>query len=177
MATLPNSLALINKAGNVVFWFPKAKQLVVSLKRQKETSFTYHPFHTEKAMIIFSEPWNEKSLCSNTGWTTVGNACRGLLEVDKATMNMDNLLEAKIKVRYNYSGFIRATIRIEDKDGHFFVVHMVTICSGKWLAERDVKIHGSFKRQDAIEFDNFNPKAEQFNGIRRNSYGSTWDWG
>uniref|UniRef100_A0A9I9E699 Uncharacterized protein n=1 Tax=Cucumis melo TaxID=3656 RepID=A0A9I9E699_CUCME len=92
----------------------------------------------------------------------IGNACRGSFEVDKATMNMENLLEAKIKVRYNYCGFIPATIRIKDKNGHSFVVHSVTICSGKWLAERDVKIHGSFKRQTTIEFDNFNPKAEQF---------------
>ena len=73
---------------------------------------------------------------------------------------MDNILEAKIKVRYNYNGFIPAAIRIKDKDGHFFMVHTVIICLVKWLAERDVKIHGSFRRQAAINFDNFNPKAE-----------------
>ncbi|KAA0035766.1 hypothetical protein E6C27_scaffold403G00440 [Cucumis melo var. makuwa] len=185
------------------------KVIMNSLKKQTKTSFTYNPFHAEKALIIFSEHQNAKSLCSNTRWTTIskfqvkfefwsiekhagqklipsyggwmsfrgipihtwnidtflqiGNSSEGLLEVEKATMNMDNLIEAKIKVRYNYSGFILATIRIKDKDVHFFVVHTVTICSGKWLAKRDVKIHGSFKRQVAIEFDKFNSKAEQFN--------------
>ncbi|TYK27679.1 LINE-1 retrotransposable element ORF2 protein [Cucumis melo var. makuwa] len=129
------------------------KVIMNSLKRQTESTFTYHPFNAEKALIIFKDPWNMKSLCSNVGWTSdekfqnmdtflqIGNACRGSFEVDKATMNMENLLEAKIKVRYNYCGFIPATIRIKDKNGHSFVVHSVTICSGKWLAERDVKIH------------------------------------
>ncbi|KAA0058459.1 hypothetical protein E5676_scaffold606G001870 [Cucumis melo var. makuwa] len=40
------------------------------------------------------------------------------------------------------------------------------VSSGKWLAERDVEIHSSFKRQAAIEFDNFNPKAEQYTFFR-----------
>ncbi|TYK01568.1 hypothetical protein E5676_scaffold451G001460 [Cucumis melo var. makuwa] len=91
-----------------------------------------------------------------------GNACERLLEVDKAIMNIENLLEAKINVRYNYCSFIPATIKIKDKNGHSFIVHIVTICSGKWLAERDVKINSSFKRQVAIEFDNFNSEAKQF---------------
>ena len=94
----------------------------------------------------------------------IGNACGVLEEVDKVTMDMVNLNEAKIKVKYNYYGFIPTAIRIKDKDDHFFrSTHTVTICSGKWLAKRDVKIHGPFKRQAAIDFDDFNPiKAEQF---------------
>ena len=71
-------------------------------------------------------------------------------------------MEAKIKIRYNYSGFIPANISIKDDNGHSFIVHTVTHENGKWLTERDVKIHGSFQRQAAIDFDDFNPKAEQY---------------
>lgn len=45
-------------------------------------------------------------------------------------------------------------------------MHTVTICSGKWLVERDVKIHGSFKRQATIDFNELNPKAEQYQFVR-----------
>ncbi|TYJ97693.1 hypothetical protein E5676_scaffold37G00700 [Cucumis melo var. makuwa] len=47
------------------------KVIMSSLKRQTESTFTYHPFHAEKALIIFTYPWNAKSLCSNLGWTSV----------------------------------------------------------------------------------------------------------
>ena len=78
---------------------------------------------------------------------------------------MTDLLEAKIKVCYNYSGFILAFIRINDQKGNFFTVQTYSLISGKWLMERQVKIHGSFKRQAAIEFDEFNSECEQFSFI------------
>lgn len=98
-------------------------------------------------------------------FTQIGDAYKGFIDVDKAARDMKNLIEAKIKVRYNYRGFIPAAIRIKDKDEHYFIVHTVTKFSGKWLAERDVKIHESFKRQATIDFDEFNPQAKQYHFV------------
>lgn len=67
--------------------------------------------------------------------TKIGEACGGFVDVDKATQDMEDLIDAKIKVRYNYYGFIPAAIRIKDKDEHFFIVHIVTQFAGKLLAE------------------------------------------
>ncbi|TYK13817.1 DUF4283 domain protein [Cucumis melo var. makuwa] len=88
----------------------------------------------------------------------IRNVCGGFTA--KETIEMTDLLEAKIKVHYNYSGFIPAFIRINDQKGKFFTVQTYSPISGKWLMERGVKIHGSFKRQAAIQFDEFNSKCE-----------------
>ncbi|KAA0038069.1 putative amidohydrolase ytcJ [Cucumis melo var. makuwa] len=141
MATLPKSLALINKAGDVVSWFPKAKQLVVGSpscpcnlgwttvgKFQVKFEFWSSEEHAGQKLIPSYCSWISFRGIPIHVWNMdtflqIGNACGGLQEVDKTMMNMDNLLEAKIKVRYNYNGFIPTAIRIKDKDGHFFVVN------------------------------------------------------
>uniref|UniRef100_A0A9I9DZH1 Uncharacterized protein n=1 Tax=Cucumis melo TaxID=3656 RepID=A0A9I9DZH1_CUCME len=39
----------------------------------------------------------------------IGKACGGLIKVAEETRSAKNLIEAKIKIRYNYSGFLPAT--------------------------------------------------------------------
>lgn len=52
-------------------------------------------------------------------------------------------MEARIKVRYNYSDFIPASVCIKDENGNSFVVQVVTPENEKLLIESDIKIHGS----------------------------------
>ncbi|KAA0046763.1 hypothetical protein E6C27_scaffold216G00460 [Cucumis melo var. makuwa] len=92
----------------------------------------------------------------------IGKACGGLIKVAEETRSAKNLIEAKIKIRYNYSGFLPATVRIFDSDGNKFSIQVVTHPEGKWLTERNVRLHGTFKRQAAAAFDEFNPDSEQF---------------
>lgn len=57
-----------------------------------------------------------------------------------------NLIEADIKVRYNYSGFIPAFIGISDKEGKNYAIQTVAPLEGKWFTKRNVHIHSTFKR-------------------------------
>lgn len=157
-------------------------KIMFNLKKQIGASFTFKPFHPEKALVSFNESVHAKLLCNNTEWTTVGTfyvkfetsspekhssmklipscrgwlsfrgihihawaydtflkiekACGGFIAVAKETIEMTDLLEAKIKVCYNYSGFILAFIRINDQKGNFFTVQTYSLISGKWLMER-----------------------------------------
>uniref|UniRef100_A0A9I9D488 DUF4283 domain-containing protein n=1 Tax=Cucumis melo TaxID=3656 RepID=A0A9I9D488_CUCME len=136
-----------------------------------------------KYMVRF-EKWDPAShaspklIPSYGGWTTfrgiplhlwnmktfqqIGKACGGLLKVAEETKTARNLIEAKLKIRYNYSGFLPAYVKIFDQEGNKFVVQAITHSEGKWLMERNVRLHGTFKRQDAASFDEFNPDSEQF---------------
>ncbi|KAA0058103.1 hypothetical protein E6C27_scaffold274G004110 [Cucumis melo var. makuwa] len=119
-----------------------------------------------------------KLIPSYGGWTTfrgiplhlwnmmtfqqIGKACGSLVKVAEETKTARNQIEAKLKIRYNYSGFLPAYVKIFDQEGNKFVVQVVTHSEGKWLMERNVRLHGTFKRQAAASFDDFNPDAEQF---------------
>lgn len=92
----------------------------------------------------------------------MGKACGGLIKVAEETKTAKNLIEAKLKIRYNYLGFLPANVKIFDQEGNKFIIHVVTHSEGKWLMERNVQLHGTFKRQAAASFDEFNPKSEQF---------------
>ncbi|KAA0063660.1 hypothetical protein E6C27_scaffold329G001750 [Cucumis melo var. makuwa] len=92
----------------------------------------------------------------------IGKACGGLLKVAEETKTASNLIEAKLKIRYNYSGFLPAYVKIFDQEGNKFVIQTITHSEGKWLMERNVRLHGTFKRQAATSFDEFNPDSEQF---------------
>lgn len=48
-------------------------------------------------------------------FTDIGKACGGFIVVAKKTMELSNMIEAKIKVRFNYFGFIPALILITDE--------------------------------------------------------------
>lgn len=89
----------------------------------------------------------------------IGNAGGGFVSVAKETKRMTNVVEAHIKVSYNYSGLIPSSICIKDEKGNNFIVQTVTSFVSRWLIERDVQIHGSFKRQAAIDFNEYDPKA------------------
>ncbi|KAA0065895.1 hypothetical protein E5676_scaffold259G00540 [Cucumis melo var. makuwa] len=142
-----------------------------------ETSFSFSPFHADKAIVTFKDPTQATLLCNNNEWSTIGsfyvrfekwsfkkhaapilvpsyggwvsfrgiplsawktdtfiqigNACRGFLDVAKETKTRKNLVEARIKIRYNYSSFIPTNISIKDDNGHLFFVQAVTHENGK----------------------------------------------
>lgn len=76
-----------------------------------------------------------------------------------------NLIEAKVKVKYNYPGFVPAYIRITDGLGNSFPIQIVSHTQGKWLVVRNVRKHGTFKSQATTSFGEFNPNAKQFTFI------------
>ncbi|TYK13823.1 hypothetical protein E5676_scaffold488G00870 [Cucumis melo var. makuwa] len=100
--------------------------------------------------------WNYDS------FVNIGKACGGFLAVAKETMEKENLIEAKIKVKYNYTGFVPASILLIDDQGENFVVYTVPPPKGRWFIERNVNFHGTFKIEAADDFDNLNPNAEKF---------------
>lgn len=77
------------------------------------------------------------------------NACGGFIDVAKETRERSDL---------NYTTFVPATININDRDRNRLLVQ---IAEGTWLIiERNPRIHGTFSRQAAVSFDEFNPRAE-----------------
>ena len=93
------------------------------------------------------------------------NAFKKSKKPQKNNLNAFDIVEANIKVRLNYTGFIPATINIIDKEGNTFLVQTVIPVKGRWLIERNPHIDGTFSRQAAISFDEFNLKAEQHSFI------------
>lgn len=55
-------------------------------------------------------------------FTTIRKACGGFLAVARETMELENLI-AKVKVCYNYTGFVPTSILITDVEGKEFVVN------------------------------------------------------
>lgn len=92
----------------------------------------------------------------------IGKACGGLIKAVEDTKLGKNLIEAKLKIRYNYSGFLPANIKIFYGEGNNFSIQTISHSEGKWLIERDVQLHSTFKRQAAAIFDEFNSDSEQF---------------
>lgn len=78
----------------------------------------------------------------------------------KETMNMDNLIETKVKVKYNYIRFVPATILLKDNIGQDYIIQTVPPLISRWLIQRNVRIHGTFKSEAARDFDEFNPSVE-----------------
>lgn len=89
----------------------------------------------------------------------IREACGGSLVVAKDTRDKIDIIEANIKVHFNYTGFILATIIIIDDEGNRFLVHSIFHSEGRWLIERNPRIHGTFSREAVVLFDEFNPKA------------------
>ncbi|KAA0026125.1 hypothetical protein E5676_scaffold263G00270 [Cucumis melo var. makuwa] len=92
----------------------------------------------------------------------IGMAYRGFLAIAKERMQMEKLIDAKIKVRYNYTGFVPASIMITDDQGDNFIITTVPPPKARWFVERYVRVHGSFKSKAANEFDEHNPSAEVY---------------
>lgn len=55
----------------------------------------------------------------------IGMACGDFLAVAKETLELDKLIDAKIKVRYNYTGFVPAFVVITDDLGENFIINTV----------------------------------------------------
>ncbi|TYK01064.1 hypothetical protein E5676_scaffold264G00780 [Cucumis melo var. makuwa] len=75
---------------------------------------------------------------------------------------LEKLIDAKIEVRYNYTSFVPANIVISDEFGDNFIINTVQHPKARWLVERSVRVHGSFKTKVAEEFDERNPLAEAY---------------
>lgn len=72
-------------------------------------------------------------------------------------MEIKNLIEAKVKVRYNYTRFVPASILIFNDQGMDYVIYTVPPPDGRWFVERNVRFHGSFQIKAADEFDEHDP--------------------
>uniref|UniRef100_A0A9I9DN18 DUF4283 domain-containing protein n=1 Tax=Cucumis melo TaxID=3656 RepID=A0A9I9DN18_CUCME len=105
----------------------------------------------------------------------IGMACGGFLAIAKERMQMEKLIDAKIKVRYNYTGFVPASIMITDDQGENFIITIVPPPKARWFVERYVRVHGPFKSKAANEFDEHNPSAEvyTYNGFQAIPPGTT----
>lgn len=95
-------------------------------------------------------------------FTQIGEARGGFIEATREAVDKMELIKALINVQDNYTGFISANIRIFDEEECEYNVHTVINTEGKWLRERNPRIHGSFTRKAAENFDEFNLQAEQF---------------
>lgn len=93
----------------------------------------------------------------------IGDACGGFEEVGNTTWRKLDLVEARIKVKNNYCGFVPATISISDKERKLYTVHTVTPANGRWIIGRNPKIHGSFTREAASSFEEFDMMAGSYN--------------
>lgn len=65
--------------------------------------------------------WNMQS------FTQIGDACDGFVEVAREMWENKDLIEAKIKVRSNYTSLIPTTINTSDEKGDRLLVHIVLI--------------------------------------------------
>ncbi|KAA0040366.1 hypothetical protein E5676_scaffold142G003990 [Cucumis melo var. makuwa] len=120
------------------------------------------PFHADKALLFIKDHNLAKLLCKNKGWNTIGEACGGFIEAAPETVDKAELTEVLIKVKVNYTGFLPAFIKIYDEEGRDFTIHTVTHLEERWLRERNPRIHGSFTRNAAESFNEYNPHAEQY---------------
>uniref|UniRef100_A0A9I9CG13 Uncharacterized protein n=1 Tax=Cucumis melo TaxID=3656 RepID=A0A9I9CG13_CUCME len=77
-------------------------------------------------------------------------------------MRKSDLIEVRLKIRHNYISFIPAQINITNSKGNIFTVQTVSFTEGRWFKERNANIHGSFTRQAALEFNEFDFEAEKY---------------
>lgn len=60
-----------------------------------------------------------------------------------------DIVEACIKIKKNYSGFISTTINISDAKGDPFLIHLVASTEEDACSEEISRIHGTFTKDDA----------------------------
>lgn len=128
-------------------------------------------------MILNSlKPTRESVFCSSgriplhcwnyNTFANIGKAHGGFQAVARENMEMESLIEVKVKVRYNYAGFVPASVLISDDQGVEYVVYIVPPPDGRWFVERNVSFHGSFKTKATDEFDEHNPQAKAYSFVR-----------
>lgn len=123
--------------------------------------------HAKPKFISSYGGWNRSGGIPLHAWKLntikqIGETCGGFIEVARETIEKSELIEGLIKIKDNYTGFIPANIRITDEKGDEFIVHSVTHTDGRWLRERNPKIHGSFTKRAAEKFNKFKFDAEQY---------------
>ncbi|KAA0055626.1 cleavage and polyadenylation specificity factor subunit 1 [Cucumis melo var. makuwa] len=91
------------------------KKIVEKLKDQLDISVHGIPLHA----------WNLESFIQ------IGDACGGFIDVARETREFTDLLEASIRIKDNYSGFILAFIKLFDKKGQSFIIQVIAQAEGK----------------------------------------------
>uniref|UniRef100_A0A9I9CIE9 Uncharacterized protein n=1 Tax=Cucumis melo TaxID=3656 RepID=A0A9I9CIE9_CUCME len=81
-------------------------------------------------------------------------------------MRKTDLIEVRLKIRHNYTGFIPAQINIMNSKGNISTFQTVSYTEGRWFKKRNANIHGSFNKQVALEFNEFDFKAEKYSFMR-----------
>nr|ADN33672.1 hypothetical protein [Cucumis melo subsp. melo] len=109
-----------------------------------------------KVRAVPLHAWNLES------FVQIGDACGGFMEVAKETRELTDLIEASIRVKDNYSGFIPAFIKLIDKEERSYIIQVIVKTEGKWHLGRNPSIHGTFTREAARRFDEFNLNSEQY---------------
>lgn len=92
----------------------------------------------------------------------IGDACCRFIDVACETKDMTEIIEASIRIKDNYSGFISTFVCLFDKKGESHTIKTVVQAEGKWNFERNPRIHGSFTIEAAINFDEFNMDCKQY---------------
>ncbi|KAA0067710.1 hypothetical protein E6C27_scaffold352G00160 [Cucumis melo var. makuwa] len=100
--------------------------------------------------------WNLES------FVQIGDVYGGFMEVAKETRELTDLIEASIRVKDNYSGFILTFIKLIDKEERSYIIQVIVKTEGKWHLKRNPSIHGTFTREAARRFDEFNLNSEQY---------------
>ncbi|TYK01411.1 hypothetical protein E5676_scaffold29G001110 [Cucumis melo var. makuwa] len=134
----------------IIFNTVQPSKIMHNLKKKTEEDFTYTTFHVEKTLVNFKSIVPANLLCQNKGWSTVG---KYFVRFEKWSHDT----HATLKLIPSYGGW--TTFR-------GIPLHMWNMQTfqqiGKWLIERNVQLHGTFKRQAAAIFDEYNPDSEQF---------------
>ncbi|KAA0038838.1 hypothetical protein E5676_scaffold1121G00580 [Cucumis melo var. makuwa] len=152
---IPANLLCQNRGWSMVGkYFVKFEKWSYSLHASPKLIPSYGGWTTFREISLYM--WNM------TTFQQIEKLCWGFIKIVDETKEDSNLIEAKIKVKYHYSGFLLANIKIFDEEGNKFIIQIVTHFDRKWLTERDVHLHGTFKRQAATTFDEFKPDSEQF---------------
>lgn len=92
----------------------------------------------------------------------IGDASGGFIDVARETKDMIEIIEASIRIKDNYFAFILAFVCLFDKKGKSHTIQIIVQAEGKWHLERNPRIYGSFTREVAINFDEYNMDCEQY---------------
>lgn len=72
------------------------------------------------------------------------------------------MIEADIKIKCNYMGFIPTIINTVDEEGNHFTIQTIAQADGRWMKERNARIHKTFTSEATRNFDEFKSKSEQY---------------
>ncbi|TYK23050.1 hypothetical protein E5676_scaffold142G00150 [Cucumis melo var. makuwa] len=139
--------------------------------------FSYKPFQADKA-ILYLSPDHAKLLCSNksaNGWSTIGNyqsiplhlwnyktfhcigmACGDFLAVAKETLELDKLIDAKIKVSVRVHGSFE-TKAADEFDEHNPMAEVYTYNGFQAVPSVTTKSRGGYNHLSSDKHSLSNP--------------------